>query len=83
MQFGPLKPVGLEHPTTGVRPYAVVSSARRMRMRPVITWSGLSDELTYPGSVESFDLIPGLEQADFFATAVSSQHLHQFAAILR
>ena len=24
MQFGPLKPVGLEHPTTGVRPYAVV-----------------------------------------------------------
>ena len=39
MLFGPLKPVGLEDPKTGIRPHAVVQLVRRILMALAITWS--------------------------------------------
>ena len=34
--FGPLKPVGLEHPETGIMPYAVVNYVKMMQQKPCI-----------------------------------------------
>ena len=55
MQFGPLKPVGLEHPTTGVVRMLWFSSARKMSTGPAITWSASRPSSPIRSSVESFE----------------------------
>ena len=65
MQFGPLKPVGLEDPRTGVRPYAVVQLRTENVHRTCYNMVGFQTKLTYPEQKRVFRLIPGLEQAEF------------------
>jgi len=65
MQFGPLKPVGLEDPRTGLRPAAVVQLRTENVHRTCYNMVGFQTKLTYPEQKRVFRMIPGLEQAEF------------------
>ncbi len=65
MQFGPLKPVGLEHPKTGARPYAVVQLRTENAHGSCYNLVGFQTKLTYGEQKRVFRMIPGLEQAEF------------------
>lgn len=65
MQFGPLKPVGLDDPRTGVRPYAVVQLRTENAHRSCYNIVGFQTKLTYGEQKRVFRMIPGLEQAEF------------------
>ncbi|MBR2214153.1 MAG: FADH(2)-oxidizing methylenetetrahydrofolate--tRNA-(uracil(54)-C(5))-methyltransferase TrmFO [Selenomonadaceae bacterium] len=63
--FGPLKPVGLEHPVTGERPYAVVQLRRDNGAGTLYNIVGFQTHLKWPEQRRVFGLIPGLERAEF------------------
>ncbi|HZS93396.1 MAG TPA: methylenetetrahydrofolate--tRNA-(uracil(54)-C(5))-methyltransferase (FADH(2)-oxidizing) TrmFO, partial [Chloroflexota bacterium] len=65
MQFGPLKPVGLEDPRTGARPYAVVQLRAENAHGTCYNMVGFQTKLTYPEQKRVFRMIPGLENAEF------------------
>ncbi len=65
MQFGPLKPVGLEDPRTGARPAAVVQLRAENAHRSCYNMVGFQTKLTYPEQKRVFRMIPGLEKAEF------------------
>jgi methylenetetrahydrofolate--tRNA-(uracil-5-)-methyltransferase len=65
MLFGPLKPVGLEDPRTGARPFAVVQLRAENAHGSCYNMVGFQTKLTYPEQRRVFRLIPGLEQAEF------------------
>jgi methylenetetrahydrofolate--tRNA-(uracil-5-)-methyltransferase len=65
MQFGPLKPVGLPQPKTGVTPYAVVQLRTENVHRSCYNLVGFQTKLTYGEQKRVFRMIPGLEQAEF------------------
>lgn len=65
LRFGPMKPVGLEDPRTGRRPWAVVqlrAEDRAGRMRNLV---GFQTRLRIPEQQRVFRMIPGLENAEF------------------
>ena len=64
MQFGPLKPVGLETPQ-GARPYAVVQLRTENAHRSCYNMVGFQTRLTYGDQKRVFRMIPGLEEAEF------------------
>jgi methylenetetrahydrofolate--tRNA-(uracil-5-)-methyltransferase len=81
MQFGPLKPVGLETPN-GTRPYAVVQLRTENAHRSCYNLVGFQTRLTYGEQKRVFRMIPGLEQAEFLRygslhrnTFINSPHL--------
>ena len=76
MVFGPLKPVGLEHPGTGVRPYAVVQLRAENRHGTCYNMVGFQTKLTYPEQRRVFRMIPGLERAEFLR--LGSVHRNTF-----
>ena len=76
MQFGPFKPVGLEHPKTGLRPYAVVQLRMENVYGTCYNMVGFQTKLTYPEQRRVFRLIPGLEQAEFLR--LGSLHRNTF-----
>lgn len=63
--FGPLKPVGLEHPETGKRPHAVVQLRQDNAAATLYNIVGFQTHLKWPEQRRVFGLIPGLEQAEF------------------
>ena len=63
--FGPLKPVGLEHPETGVRPHAVVQLRQDNTAGSLYNIVGFQTHLKWPEQKRVFGLIPGLEEAEF------------------
>jgi methylenetetrahydrofolate--tRNA-(uracil-5-)-methyltransferase len=65
MRFGPLKPVGLEDPRTGLRPAAVVQLRTENVHRTCYNMVGFQTKLTYSAQKSVFRLIPGLEHAEF------------------
>src|SRR6266850_1019568 len=65
MQFGPLKPVGLENPKTGARAYAVVQLRTENAHRSCYNLVGFQTKLTYGEQKRVFRMIPGLEEAEF------------------
>jgi methylenetetrahydrofolate--tRNA-(uracil-5-)-methyltransferase len=65
MLFGPLKPVGLENPKTGGRPFAVVQLRAENIHGSCYNMVGFQTKLTYPEQRRVFRMIPGLEQAEF------------------
>lgn len=63
--FGPLKPVGLEDPRTGKRPYAVVQLRQDNVADSLYNIVGFQTHLKWPEQKRVFGLIPGLENAEF------------------
>jgi methylenetetrahydrofolate--tRNA-(uracil-5-)-methyltransferase len=65
LRFGPMKPVGLEKPHTGEVPYAVVQLRMEDRAGTHYNMVGFQTKLTYPEQKRIFQMIPGLQQAEF------------------
>lgn len=65
LTFGPMKPVGLDDPRTGRRPYAVVQLRRENQAGTAWNMVGFQTRLTRPAQDKVFRLIPGLERAEF------------------
>jgi methylenetetrahydrofolate--tRNA-(uracil-5-)-methyltransferase len=73
MAFGPLRPVGLTDPRTGLRPYAVVQLRQDNLAGTLYNLVGFQTNLRYGEQERVFRLIPGLEQAEL----VRYGHMHR------
>ncbi|QOR68549.1 FADH(2)-oxidizing methylenetetrahydrofolate--tRNA-(uracil(54)-C(5))-methyltransferase TrmFO [Cytobacillus suaedae] len=62
--FGPMKPVGLEDPKTGKRPYAVVQLRQDDAAGTLYNIVGFQTHLKWGPQKEVIRLIPGLENAE-------------------
>ncbi|MSR23392.1 MAG: methylenetetrahydrofolate--tRNA-(uracil(54)-C(5))-methyltransferase (FADH(2)-oxidizing) TrmFO [Gemmatimonadetes bacterium] len=65
LRFGPMKPLGLEDPRTGRRPYAVVQLRREDRAGQMWNLVGFQTRLRIAEQTRVFRTIPGLAQAEF------------------
>ncbi|KIY20562.1 MULTISPECIES: FADH(2)-oxidizing methylenetetrahydrofolate--tRNA-(uracil(54)-C(5))-methyltransferase TrmFO [Mesobacillus] len=64
MLFGPMKPVGLEDPRTGKRPYAVVQLRQDDAAGTLYNIVGFQTHLKWGPQKEVIQLIPGLENVE-------------------
>ena len=64
MLFGPMKPVGLEDPRTGKRPFAVVQLRQDDAAGTLYNIVGFQTHLKWGAQKEVLQLIPGLEHAE-------------------
>lgn len=64
MLFGPMKPVGLEDPRTGKRPFAVVQLRQDDAAGTLYNIVGFQTHLKWGPQKEVIQLIPGLENAE-------------------
>lgn len=65
LRFGPLKPVGLIDPATGLEPYAVVQLRKDNKEGTLYSLVGFQTRLKWGEQKRVFSLIPGLEDAEF------------------
>ena len=65
LAFGPLKPVGLVDPVTGRRPFAVVQLRHEDRSGACFNLVGFQTRLKQGEQRRVFQMIPGLENAEF------------------
>jgi methylenetetrahydrofolate--tRNA-(uracil-5-)-methyltransferase len=65
LRFGPMKPVGLEDPRTGRRPYAVVQLRQENLRAGSYNLVGFQNHMRFPEQARVFRMIPGLERAEF------------------
>lgn len=65
MLFGPMKPVGLEDPKTGKRPYAVIQLRQDNAAASLYNIVGFQTHLKWGEQKRVFQMIPGLENAEF------------------
>lgn len=65
MRFGPLKPVGLNNPTTGEEYYAVVQLRQDDAAATLYNLVGFQTNLKWGEQKRVFSMIPGLENAEF------------------
>ena len=84
LRYGPLKPVGLAHPESGERFYAVIQLRAENKEQSAYNLVGFHTKLTYGEQKRIFRTIPGLEQAEFLR--LGSIHRNTFLcapAVLR
>jgi methylenetetrahydrofolate--tRNA-(uracil-5-)-methyltransferase len=65
LRFGPMKPVGLDDPRTGRRPWAVVQLRQEDRAGGMWNLVGFQTRLRIPEQQRVFRMIPGLANAEF------------------
>lgn len=65
LRFGPMKPVGLNDPRTGRRPYAVVQLRQDNALGTLWNMVGFQTKLKHGEQVRIFRTIPGLDNAQF------------------
>lgn len=65
LSFGPMKPVGLEHPETNERPYAVIQLRKENNEGTAFNIVGFQTKMTIPEQKRVFGMIKGLENAEF------------------
>ena len=65
LAYGPMRPVGLRDPRTGMRPYAVVQLRQDNLAGSLYNLVGFQTNLKFPDQGRVFRLIPGLENAEF------------------
>jgi methylenetetrahydrofolate--tRNA-(uracil-5-)-methyltransferase len=65
LSFGPMKPVGLVDPRTGVRPHAVVQLRQDDLAAEHYSMVGFQTQLRWPEQKRIFATIPGLARAEF------------------
>jgi len=70
LRFGPLKPVGLRDPRTGVAPYAVVQLRKENVAASAYNLVGFQTRLTWPAQREAFGRLPGLANAEWLRLGV-------------
>ncbi len=65
LRFGPMKPVGLRDPRTGLRPWAVVQLRKENVRADSYNLVGFQNHLKFGEQARVLRLIPGLENAKF------------------
>ena len=65
LRYGPLKPVGLRDPRTGMEPYAVVQLRRDNAAGNIYNIVGFQTHLRFPEQRRVFSMIPALHSAEF------------------
>jgi methylenetetrahydrofolate--tRNA-(uracil-5-)-methyltransferase len=65
LAFGPMKPVGLEDPRSGRRPFAVVQLRQDNALGTLFNIVGFQTKMKHGEQVRIFRTIPGLENAEF------------------
>jgi methylenetetrahydrofolate--tRNA-(uracil-5-)-methyltransferase len=65
LAFGPMKPVGLDDPRTGRRPFAVVQLRQDNALGTLFNMVGFQTKMKHGEQVRIFRTIPGLESAEF------------------
>jgi len=65
LAFGPMRPVGLRHPRTGRRPYAVVQLRQDNLAGSLYNLVGFQTNLKFHEQRRVLRMIPGLENAEF------------------
>ena len=65
LRFGPMKPVGLPDPRTGLEPWAVVQLRRDNALGTLYNLVGFQTGLKWSEQRRVFSMIPGLERAEF------------------
>ncbi|MBD8025783.1 FADH(2)-oxidizing methylenetetrahydrofolate--tRNA-(uracil(54)-C(5))-methyltransferase TrmFO [Ureibacillus sp. Re31] len=70
MLFGPMKPVGLEDPRTGKRPYAVVQLRQDDAAGTLYNIVGFQTHLKWGEQKRVFSMIPGLENVEIIRYGV-------------
>ena len=65
LRFGPMKPVGLADPRTGIDPYAVIQLRMENLEETTCNMVGFQTKLTYKEQKRIFRMIPGMEHAEF------------------
>jgi methylenetetrahydrofolate--tRNA-(uracil-5-)-methyltransferase len=65
LRFGPMRPVGLQDPTTGRVPHAVVQLRQEDLMQSSYNLVGFQNHLKFAVQTRIFRMIPGLEHAEF------------------
>lgn len=76
LRFGPMKPVGLTDPRTGIEPHAVIQLRAENREKTMYNLVGFQTKLTWPEQRRIFRTIPGLERAEF--VRLGSMHRNTF-----
>ena len=76
LTFGPLKPVGLEHPETGERYHAVVQLRQDDKDGTLYNIVGFQTHLTFSEQKRVFSMIPGLEHAEFMRFGVMHRNTY-------
>lgn len=70
LRYGPLKPVGLRDPRTGVAPYAVVQLRKENLAATAYNLVGFQTRLTWPSQKEAFGKLPGFANAEWIRLGV-------------
>ncbi|WP_375202646.1 methylenetetrahydrofolate--tRNA-(uracil(54)-C(5))-methyltransferase (FADH(2)-oxidizing) TrmFO [Hyphococcus sp.] len=65
LRYGPMKPVGLTNPHTGVKAHAIVQLRQDNALGTLYNMVGFQTKLKYGAQAEIFRMIPGLEKAEF------------------
>ncbi|MFZ0595198.1 MAG: methylenetetrahydrofolate--tRNA-(uracil(54)-C(5))-methyltransferase (FADH(2)-oxidizing) TrmFO [Bryobacteraceae bacterium] len=65
LRFGPMKPMGLDDPRTGRRPYAVVQLRQENQRADSFNLVGFQNHMRFGDQARVFRMIPGLAQAEF------------------
>lgn len=76
LRFGPLKPKGLPDPKTGRDPYAVVQLRKDNATGSIYNMVGFQTHLTWPEQKRVFQMIPGLENAEFIRYGVMHRNTY-------
>jgi methylenetetrahydrofolate--tRNA-(uracil-5-)-methyltransferase len=76
LRFGPMKPVGLEHPETGERPWAVVQLRKEDLSDEFFNIVGFQTKMKIPEQQRVIRMIPGLENCSF--ARYGSMHRNTF-----
>ena len=76
LRFGPMKPVGLEDPRTGKRPWAVVQLRQDNAAANLYNIVGFQTNLKWGDQKRVFRMIPGLENAEFVRLGVMHRNTY-------
>ena len=76
LRYGPLKPVGLDHPETGERYYAVVQLRRDNASGTMYNLVGFQTHLTFGEQKRVFSMIPALQNAEFLRFGVMHRNTY-------
>ena len=76
LRYGPMKPVGLPVPSTGVDAFATVQLRRENKEGTMYNIVGFQTHLTFGEQKRVFGLIPGLENAVYFRYGVMHRNTY-------
>ena len=76
LRFGPLQPVGFDDPRTGKRPYAIVQLRQDDKDGKIYNLVGFQTNLKFGEQKRVFQMIPGLQNADFIKYGVMHRNTY-------